>query len=205
MIEMTVDHFANKAGVYEQNKNRVDNVANIAQGILDTIPFNLSMHVIDFGSGTGLLLEKIAPFVGKITAVDISKAMNQQLRNKQNQLGCPVEILEVDLTTADIPFQVDGIISSMTMHHVENIAAMFNKFYTMLKPGGFIAIADLDTEDGSFHTEDTGVFHNGFDRTAFAQSATNAGFQSAKVTSASEIQKSNGAYGVFLLTAFRSA
>ena len=32
---------------------------------------------------------------------------------------------------------------------------------TELNSVGFIAIADLDTENGSFHDEDTGVFHQG--------------------------------------------
>ncbi len=204
---MSVDHFAQKAGSYEQNQSRVDNVANIAKSVLETIEFDQSMHIVDFGSGTGLLLEKIAPYVGKITAVDISKSMNLQLHEKRSRLGCEIDILEVDLEKTSIPLQVDGVVSSMTMHHVENIEAMFVKFYSMVKAGGFIAISDLDTEDGSFHTEDesTGVFHHGFERGAFAKAAIKAGFQLAKVSSASVIHKPQGDYGVFLLTAVRLA
>lgn len=202
---MTVDHFAHKAGSYEQDKSRVDNVASIAKSVLDSITLDRSMHIVDFGSGTGLLLEKIAPYVGRITAVDISQSMNLQLNEKRNRLDCEIEILEVDLEKTSVPLQVDGIVSSMTMHHVEDIEAMFGKFYSMVKAGGFIAIADLDTEDGSFHTEDTGVFHHGFERDAFAKAATKAGFQFAMVSSASVVHKPQGNYGVFLLTATRPA
>lgn len=202
---MTVDRFAHKAGSYEQNKSRVDNVANIAKSVLDSITLNRSMHIVDFGSGTGLLLEKIAPYVGRITAVDISQSMNLQLHEKRNRLDCEIDILEVDLEKTSLPLQVDGIVSSMTMHHVKDIEAMFVKFYSMVKAGGFIAISDLDTEDGSFHTEDTGVFHNGFEREAFAKTATKAGFQFAVVSSASVVHKPQGNYSVFLLTAIRPA
>ncbi len=202
---MNVDHFSHKAGSYEQNRSRVDNVANIAKAVLESIQFNRSMHIVDFGSGTGLLLEKIAPYVGKITAIDISRSMNLQLQEKQSHLECEIDILEVDLEKTSIPLQVDGIVSSMTMHHVENIEAMFVKFHSMIKGGGFIAISDLDIEDGSFHAEDTGVFHHGFGREAFAKAATEAGFQFARVSSASVVQKPQGAYGVFLLTAVRPA
>lgn len=202
---MTVDHFAHKAGSYEQDKSRVDNVASIAKSVLDSITLDRSMHIVDFGSGTGLLLEKIAPYVGRITAVDISQSMNLQLHEKRNRLDCEIEILEVDLEKTSVPLQVDGIVSSMTMHHVEDIEAMFVKFYSMVKAGGFIAIADLDTEDGSFHTEDTGVFHHGFERDAFAKAATKAGFQFAMASSASVVHKPQGNYGVFLLTATRPA
>src|SRR5690349_11612583 len=156
---MTKDHFAPKAHSYEQNKDRVDNVANIADAILVRVPLNKSMHLMDFGSGTGLLLERIAPYVGKITAVDVSPSMNAQLREKLARLACEVEILEMDLAMSPLNRKFDGIISSMTMHHIKDVAAMFAKFHTLLNDGGFIAIADLDREDGDFHTEDTGVHH----------------------------------------------
>ena len=200
---MSIDHFAHKAGSYEQNRSRVDNVENIANSMLSAIRFDRSMHIMDFGSGTGLLLERIAPSVGKITAVDVSPSMNRQLREKRNKVGCGMDILEIDLAQSTIDRQFDGIISSMTMHHVENIDAMFRRFHTMIKEGGFVAISDLDLEDGSFHTEDTGVFHFGFDRDAFAKSAADAGFRTVQVASASVVQKPQGDFPVFLLTAVR--
>jgi len=202
---MTIDRFANKADRYEQNQNRVDNVANIAQAILDTVQYQRDMHIIDFGSGTGLLLEKLAPHVRKITAVDTSPAMNRQLEEKRSRIACDLEVLEVDLVTTRVPLQVDGIVSSMTMHHIENIDAMFSTFHSMVRGGGFIAISDLDLEDGSFHSDDTGVFHHGFDRDAFARAALGAGFKQVQVASASVVHKPPRAYGVFLLTAIRPA
>jgi cyclopropane fatty-acyl-phospholipid synthase-like methyltransferase len=200
---MSIDRFAHKASSYEQNRSRVDNVENIASSILNAIKFDTSMHVMDFGSGTGLLLERVAPCVGKITAVDVSSSMNAQLYAKQNELGCPIEILETDLEIFDFNDVFDGIISSMTMHHIKNIEAMFGKFYSMVKDGGFIAISDLDLEDGSFHTEDTGVYHFGFDRAEFAKFAAEAGFQMVQVSSASVVHKPQGDFPVFLLTAMR--
>ncbi len=200
---MKIDHFASKAAVYEQNPARVDNVENIANAILNTISINKSMHIMDFGSGTGLLLERIAPHVAKISAVDVSIAMNAQLRAKEGSLGCEIEIIEIDLEKSDLNVKFDGIISSMTMHHIQNIDAMFVKFHAMLKDGGFIALADLESEDGSFHTENTGVHHFGFDKDAFAKSASAANFQKIKIQSASAIQKSYGNFPVFLLTAIR--
>ena len=200
---MTIDRFEHKAGSYEQNRDRVDNVQNIANSILDSVKFDSSMHIMDFGSGTGLLLERVAQHVGKITAVDISRAMNAQLLAKRNTLDCELEIAEIDLEKSDLNGKFDGIISSMTMHHIQNIEAMFGKFHSMVKPGGFIAISDLDLEDGSFHTEETGVYHFGFDRDEFAKAATAAGFLMAQVSTASVVHKPQGDFPVFLLTAIR--
>lgn len=200
---MTTDRFAHKAESYEQNRNRVENVENIARMIQHSVKLQPSMHIMDFGSGTGLLLEQIAPHVGKITAVDVSPSMNTQLREKQSRLPCETEILEIDLQRAEIEAQFDGIVSSMTMHHLRDVGPMFRKFHGMVKAGGFIAIADLDLEDGSFHTEDTGVFHTGFERAAIADLAAGAGFRSVVVSSASVVRKPQGDYGVFLLTGIR--
>lgn len=199
-----IDHFAHKAGSYEQNRSRVDSVAGIADTLLKTLRFDRSQHLMDFGSGTGLLLERIAPCVGRMTAVDVSRAMNRQLAEKMGTLACAVEILEIDLEKTMIDQRFDGIVSSMTMHHIEDIEAMFCKFHTLLKDGGFVAIADLDSEDGSFHTEDTGVFHHGFDRGEFAEMAARAGFQSIQTVPASVVHKPQGDFPVFLLTAFRT-
>lgn len=198
---MSKDFFAQKAGTYERDDNRVSNVENIANSIIEHVSLERNMHLMDFGSGTGLLLERIAPLVSKITAIDISSSMNEQLASKIGRLACDVEILEIDLESANITQKFDGIISSMTMHHVRDIAAMFVKFHSLLNDGGFVAISDLDSEDGSFHTEDTGVHHFGFDRDTITQAARHAGFREVAVVNASVVQKPHGKYPVFLLTA----
>jgi 2-polyprenyl-3-methyl-5-hydroxy-6-metoxy-1,4-benzoquinol methylase len=196
---MSTDYFQNKSKDYEKDKNRVNNVKNIAESIKQNISFHKSMHIMDFGSGTGLLLEEIAPLVNKITAVDISKAMNTELDSKRENLGCEIEIIETDLTKTELDKKFDGIMSSMTLHHVKNIQTLFIDFYSLLNENGFIAIADLDLEDGSFHTTDTGVFHLGFDRTEFLDYAKEAGFKNLKIMSASIDYKPQGQYPIFLL------
>jgi cyclopropane fatty-acyl-phospholipid synthase-like methyltransferase len=198
---MSRDFFEHKADIFDSDDNRVSNVENIANAVIKKVSLDRQMHLMDFGSGTGLLLERIAPFVRKITAIDISKSMNDQLERKRVSLSCEINILAIDLESTDITDKFDGIISSMTMHHVKDIAAMFVKFYSLLNDGGIIAISDLDTEDGSFHTEDTGVYHFGFDRDAIALAAKQACFREVKVVDASVVHKSQGEFAVFLLTA----
>ena len=131
--------------------------------------------------------------------------MNARLQEKRDKIACDLDIVELNLVENDIDIQFDGIISSMTMHHIEDIESMFRKFHSMLKEGGFIAIADLDLEDGTFHTDNTGAFHLGFDRDEFSKSAAKAGFEEIQMSSASVIHRHNGDFPVFLLTAVRPA
>lgn len=200
---MSRDFFEHKAEIYDRDDNRVSNVENIANTVIERVSLDSEMHLMDFGSGTGLLLERIAPFVRKITAIDISQSMNDQLDKKRGNLACDIDILQVDLESTDITDKFDGIISSMTMHHVKDIQAMFAKFYSVLNDGGIIAISDLDKEDGSFHTEDTGVYHFGFERDEIANAANQAGFLDVEIVDASVVRKPDGEFPVFLLTAKR--
>ncbi len=197
---MSKDFFEGKAEEYDREAARKRNVSNIARLMRAEAEYKKNMNIMDFGSGTGLLLSDIAPYVNKITAVDISKSMNEVLESKRENIACELEIVENDLTKEDLDGQFDAVISSMTVHHVKDVSQLFEKFYKLLPVNGTIAIADLDTEDGSFHKENTGVFHFGFDRDDILEIAKNTGFRNLKVQSASIIDKPYGKYPVFLLT-----
>ncbi len=161
------------------------------------------MVLMDFGAGTGLLSYFVAPKVDTIVAVDNSPSMLEQFREKSSEFDCKTEIIQKDLSRETIEREFDGIISSMTAHHLEDIPALFSKFYTMTKRGGFIAIADLDSEDGTFHSDDTGVHHHGFDRDILRDMVEGAGFGNIKFDTVSTINKPHRDFTVFLMTAVK--
>ena len=205
---MSQDLFAHKAQGYEANSHRVAAVQGIGRSLLSVIALHGDMHLMDFGSGTGLLLEQLAPRVGKVTAVDVSAAMNLELEAKRHRLPCELEILPLDLTGEPLHtcldgVRFDGIVSSMTLHHVADISALLVRFYALLPPGGFIALADLDAEDGRFHPDMSGVYHAGFARASIRALAEQAGFSQVEICTASVAQKPWGDYPIFLLTARR--
>src|SRR6266550_4327750 len=68
---------------------------------------------------------------------------------------------------------------------------------------GLIGLADLDTEDGTFHTADAeGIHHLGFDRSDLTELAEGAGFVDVATRTAMVIDEGadDGGYPVFLLT-----
>ncbi len=197
------DYFEGKANDYDKEVARGKNISNIAQLILREGNYHKNMSIMDFGSGTGLLLSEIAPSVGKITAIDISKSMNEVLESTRRSIDCELEIVEMDLSKETLNKQFDGIISSMTIHHVKNLDKIFEKFYNMLHKNGTIALADLDTEDGSFHKVNTGVHHLGFDRDEFIKIAKSVGFKNLKTQTVGLVEKPYGKYSVFLLTGMK--
>ena len=195
------DKFALKAKEYDALQRRVDTAQTIAAKIKQDINLNKDMHLIDFGSGTGLLLEALAKDVKKVTAVDISPSMIEVLSKKK--LSCQIDIQKLDLTKDNLDIKVDGIVSSMTMHHIKDVKALLKKFYNMLTDKGFIAIADLDTEDGTFHSVDTGVEHFGFNREEFKNWLKEAGFKDIKIKDAATISKPHKSFNLFLATAIK--
>jgi len=201
MEKANADLFAHKSKNWDMNSKRVKNAQSIAELIVKNIKLDKSMELMDFGAGTGLLSFFVAPFVRKIVAVDNSPSMLLEFKNKCDEFRCETEIVEKDLSVETLPRKFDGIISSMTIHHLKDTLDLFEKFHEMLNEGGFIAIADLDTEDGSFHSDNTGVYHHGFDRELLQAIAEEAGFKDVKFDTASTIKKPHREFTVFLLTA----
>ena len=200
---MNVDNFAHKSKSWNMNSKRVKNAKSIAENISKNIRLNSQMKLMDFGAGTGLLSFFIAPHVSKIVAVDNSPSMLEMFKEKAPEFACETEVMELDLSYTVIDETFDGIISSMTIHHLEDIKALFQKFYTMLNEKGFIAIADLDSEDGTFHSDNTGVFHFGFDRKELERVAKEVGFKEIHFELVSTIKKPHADFTVFLMTAVK--
>jgi SAM-dependent methyltransferase len=101
-----------------------------------------------------------------------------------------------------MPERFDLLLSLLVLHHVEDTAAAFGAMHALLAPGGRIAVADLDTEDGSFHSaEAEGIHHHGFDRGELGHRATAAGFVDVAFRTATTIEDEGRRYPLFLLTA----
>ena len=202
---MRVDHFADKSKSWDMKSKRVQNAKSIAKLIIDRVELSNNMKLMDFGAGTGLLSYFIAPFVDTIVAVDNSPSMLEKFREKSEEFECKTEVLEVDLSQEDedIEQSFEGIISSMTIHHLKDTKKLFEKLYSMLNDDGFIAIADLDSEDGSFHSNNIGVFHFGFERESLEAIAKEVGFRDIRFELASTISKPHCDFTVFLMLAKR--
>ncbi len=195
------DLFEHKSKSWDGKSVRVKNAKEIAEAIIENIRLNKNMHLLDMGAGTGLLSFFLSEYVEKITALDNSASMLEVFKNKQNHFACKTQILYADITKDKIDNKFDGIISSMTLHHIENTKELLKKLRSLLKPGGFIALADLVSEDGSFHDDNKGVYHKGFNTNEFTALVKQSGFKKISLTHTSTIEKPHGSFGVFLLTA----
>ena len=99
----------------------------------------------------------------EITMMDSSREMVNATQEKiQAAAAKNMKSLFVDLEKEDFTCEFDIIYNQMALHHVCNIDSILGKFHFLLSKGGYLAIADLYKEDGSFHGEGFNG-HNGFD------------------------------------------
>jgi SAM-dependent methyltransferase len=140
--------------------------------------------------------------IGDLVLAEPSEGMRGVIGEKLAASGRPdVTAIPFDLTGGPPPGEpFDLAISLLVLHHVADTATALAAIRGLLVPGGRIAIADLDTEDGTFHDPDAeGIHHLGFDRAALGELARDAGFVDIGFRTATEIVEDDRRYPVFLL------
>ena len=198
-----MSHFDSRADNWDGGDIRVNGAKTIANAIAKKIELTKDMDIMDFGVGTGLLGFEIAKITKKVYGVDTSTEMLKKLEEK-NTPELSIVAINQDITSKALEQTFDGVVSSMTLHHVQDIDAFFHTLYKNINENGFIAIADLEPEDGTFHSDNAGVFHFGFEKEKLIKSVINAGFKDVVLENINTIKKPHCDFGVFLLSAKKS-
>jgi 2-polyprenyl-3-methyl-5-hydroxy-6-metoxy-1,4-benzoquinol methylase len=183
---------------------RIDRAARVAAAIREALPLAPTDRLIDVGAGTGLLGLSLVDDVGEIVLSDPSSGMIDVATEKLAAAGLRTATAVRHDLLADPPptGRFDVAVSLLVLHHLEDTAAALAAIRNLLVRGGRIALADLDTEDGSFHSaEAEGIHHLGFDRDALAELASAAGFVDVATRTATVIDEGakGGGFPVFLL------
>jgi len=172
-----MNEFDLKAREWDKNQMHVERSAAIAHAMQNLIPLNRHMKALEFGAGTGLLSFMLADRLAEITLIDNSPEMINVINGKiKAQDVHHMKPVLISLEQEDYPEHFDIIYCQMVLHHVDNISLVLHKFSRMLNPAGYLAIADLYTEDGSFHGDGfTG--HKGFDVELLSKQMAGNGFE----------------------------
>jgi 2-polyprenyl-3-methyl-5-hydroxy-6-metoxy-1,4-benzoquinol methylase len=202
--------FDKEAAAWDEHPVRVQLANDVALAISRQVTLRPDMDVLDFGCGTGLLTLRLAPLVKSITGVDSSRGMlNVLVAKVAKQNLTNVRMLLLDLDAGDtLVDEYDLIVSNMTLHHIREVGALLARFYKAISPGGHLCLCDLDLDDGLFHDDNQGVFHQGFDRAVLRRAFVDAGFEDVRDTTAAEVTKPTrlgglGQFTIFLIAGLK--
>ncbi len=178
----------------------------VAHAIARRVPLTTDMRGFEYGCGTGLLSFSLREQLGHITLADNSPGMLQVLEEKIEAAGArhmtPVQLDLMADAAPETPFEL--IYTSLTLHHIDDTDRILQIFYDMLSAGGHLCIADLDKEDGSFHSAGFDG-HHGFDQEKLKAKLEGLGFSCVGSEICYDIEKpvASGevrAFPVFLMT-----
>lgn len=162
-----MEHFDKQAKEWDNDPNKVLRAKKVATEIKNFINPAKNSSALEFGCGTGLLSYQLKDYFDTITLTDTSKGMIDVLQQKINNEKITnfhpllIDLLDEKLQKNDF----DIIYTMMTLHHILDIPKILNTFNSLLKTQGFLCIADLVKEDGSFHANHPDFDgHNGFDK-----------------------------------------
>jgi ubiquinone/menaquinone biosynthesis C-methylase UbiE len=202
--------FDDRAKDWDADPTKVDRAYAIADAIARNVTLRSDMRVLEYGCGTGLLGFRLRPSIGDLTLADVSDGMLDVVREKLAvKPDVHVHPLKLDLVSDPVPDQrFDLVCTAMTLHHIADTDTVLRRFASILEPSGHLCIADLDTEDGTFHGPGEDV-HHGFDRQSLGQKTAHAGLRVIRFTTAHTMHKTTAGatrmYPIFLMIAQKAA
>lgn len=150
--------------------------------------------MLDLGTGTGRMLERIAPKFGRAVGVDASHAMLAVARANLEKAG----LSRVELRQGDIhalPFtrgSFDLVIIHQVLHFLEDPGRALREAAAMLAPGGRLIVVDFAPHEMEFLRSEHAHRRLGFSRAQIAGWFTEAGLA---CDLAEEVTAAGGASG----------
>jgi SAM-dependent methyltransferase len=108
-------------------------------------------HVVDLGAGSGTGTLALAQHLpdAEVTALDKDEDLLEHLRGRAVAAGVDDRVhpvrADLDLAWPDLGGPVDLVWASASMHHLADPARTLAEVRTALRPGGFLAIVELDS------------------------------------------------------------
>jgi ArsR family transcriptional regulator len=135
----------------------------------------------DLGCGTGQTSEAVAPFVGRVVAVDRSgemlQAAKRRLRDQPN-----VEIRRGELEALPVADEeLDAAIIMLVLHHVPDPIAVLRETSRALRPGGRLVLCDMLAHDREEYKQQMGHVWLGFGEEQVRRLLTVNGFDAPRI------------------------
>ncbi len=151
----------------------------VEDALLSLVPPGPEGRLLDIGTGTGRVLELLAPRVREGLGVDASKAMLALARARLSAPGlahCAVRLADMyRLPLADRSF--DTVVLQMVLHHAEDPAGAVQEATRVLSPNGRLLVIDLAEHNRTDLTAKLAHRWSGFSDDTINRMFTSAGVE----------------------------
>jgi ubiquinone/menaquinone biosynthesis C-methylase UbiE len=175
-----LSRFDEKAKDWDKKQTTLDKTDACIDNLKKHLDFSKIKSILDYGCGTGLVGFALKDDSNEVLGLDSSNGMVEEFNKKAKDKNLKnIKAQKHDILHDNLPKNsFDLIISSMSLHHIENIELFFQKSFESLKNAGYICINDLDKENGTFHAKynNEGVYHFGFSKDELINVCTKIGF-----------------------------
>ncbi len=171
-LKKMTDKFAHRANDWD-NPSKIAMTEKFVEELKLNIDLEKNWKAIEVGAGTGLVGLQLISELGEIVFEDTSEAMLTVLKSKLSG-DEPATILQGEVFEYKQQ-DIDLVFSCMAFHHIPDIEKALAHLRNITKPGAWIIVGDITTEDGSFHHHEP-IPHKGFDLKELSRWFNDAGF-----------------------------
>lgn len=123
--------------------------AEYQQYMIDRTEPQKTDRVLEVAAGTCICGRAFAPYVAKVTCLDVTPAMLQMGREEAEKAGL-VNMEFVEGMAENLPFadkSLDIVMSRLAFHHFVNPDKIFAEMKRVLKPGGKLILMDMIVQE----------------------------------------------------------
>ena len=194
------EFFSSAAGQWDRMREELFGPAvhlRAACGLLDP-----SWVVGDLGCGTGAMSAALAPFVGRVVAVDNSTAMLAAAKRRLNG-ATTVELRRGDLEQLPlVDAELDAAVLTLVLPYLSDPGRVLREVARVVKPGGRVLVTDLLPHDRETYRQQLGHHWLGFSEPQLTGWLDAAGFTDLRFHALTPAPEAKGP-GLFVATARR--
>jgi SAM-dependent methyltransferase len=124
-------------------------LAETLDAVIELVPVDPEARWVEIACGPGLIARAMGPRIGSVVGLDLTPAMIEKARADATAAGVENVSFELgDATALDLPDDsFDGAVTRFSLHHIPAPVRVLEEMRRVVKPGGFVVIADHVTDD----------------------------------------------------------
>lgn len=150
--EAAAAYFRRNAENWDRMRSLYVDEAEVERALLEHVPPGRYGELLDIGTGTGRIVELMAPRVQRSLGVDLSREMLTVARDRITRAGLPsCSVRQGDMYRLPLPgARFDLVTIHQVLHFADDPAEVIAEAARVLRPGGRLLVVDFAPHDLEF-------------------------------------------------------